>query len=180
MKWSVILCVLVALAASVPASAGERVAIGDDAPAWIGLAGADGASHGLEDLKASEVVVVVFTCNRCPVALAYEARFNRFAEDYAERGVSLVAINVNSGESLDEMRAHADEKGFKFAYLRDESQQIARDFGATCTPDIFVLDKDRKVAYMGSFDNKMTRPTTPFVRNAVDALLVGRQPENAV
>ncbi len=179
------LIALVALAVA-PAPAGKfnnaELSIGDAAPAWEGLPGTDGKEHSLAELKDAKAVVVVFTCNHCPVAIANEDRLIAFAKEYADKGVKVVAINVNNIEAdkMPAMKERAEEKGFNFAYLYDESQKIGRDFGATVTPHVFLLDGERKVAYMGAFDNNAmdaSRADEPYLKNAVDAVLSGNKVE---
>src|SRR5262245_47170410 len=128
---------------------------GDEAPAWVQLPGVDDKKHSLADLKDKSVVVVVFTWNSCPVAELYEDRIIAFAKKYSEK-VALVAINVNKIEAdrLPKMKDRAKEKGFEFPYLYDETQKISKRYGATYTPEFFVLDKDRKIAYLGAMDDK--------------------------
>lgn len=166
-------------AASAPEK--ETAAVGQPAPAWKNLAGVDDKQHSLADLKDAKAVVVVFTCNHCPVAVAYEDRLNQLAADYADKGVELVAINVSNIEAdkLPAMKERAQEKGFAFEYLYDPSQQIGRDFGAAVTPHAFVLDGDRNVVYIGAIDDNMQadKVTTNFVRDAVDAVLAGSKPQ---
>src|SRR5262245_45359491 len=117
------------VAADAPAAASEEkaagVAIGDPAPAWKDLVGVDDGTHSLSDLKDAKAVVVVFTCNHCPVAKAYEDRLIDLAADYGDKGVELVAINVNNmdADKLPAMKERAEEKGFKFDYLYDPTQQ---------------------------------------------------------
>lgn len=129
--------------------------VGDDAPAWTDLPGTDGETHSLADLAESQYVLVVFTCNSCPVAVKYEDRIIAFAKEHQDE-VAVVAINVNRVEedSLEKMKERAQEKEFPFAYLFDESQQIAKDFGATATPEFFLLSPKRKVLYMGAMDDE--------------------------
>ena len=156
--------------------------IGDKAPAWKKLPGVDGKEHSLEDLKKNEVVVVFFTCNSCPYAVDYEDRVLAFAKKHSGKDskVGLVAINVNLVEEdlPPAMKKKVEEKGFKFPYLFDESQQIAKDFGAGFTPEFFVLNKDRKVVYMGAFDDSPNadKVKTQHVENAVAAALAGKSP----
>ena len=154
-----------------------KVDVGDKAPGWQNLQGVDGKQHSLSDLKDAKLVVVVFTCNGCPVAQAYEERFNQLVSDYKDKGVEFVAINPN--DSLDEMKQRAEAEGLKFPYLRDESQEVSRSFGATVTPHLFILDQDREIAYMGAFDDNLdsSKAEKPYVRNAIDALLKGEEPE---
>lgn len=157
--------------------------IGDKAPEWNRLPGVDGKKHSLSDLKDRDVVVVVFTCNSCPYAVDYEDRLVSFASRHAEADsrVGLVAINVNTNpeDRLEEMTARAKARGFTFPYLYDETQDIARRFGAGATPEFFVLDKNRKVVYMGAMDDnpRASKVTRRYVDDAVQATLEGRMPE---
>jgi peroxiredoxin len=117
------------------------------------------------------------------VAQAYEDRLIELHAAYRKRGVELVAINVNNLEAdrLPAMKERAAEKGFKFTYLYDPSQAIGRAYGATVTPHAFVLDGQRKLAYVGAIDDDMNaaKAKTPYVRQALDAVLAGKQPEPA-
>src|SRR6059058_236076 len=110
------------------------VSIGDPAPAWTELPGVDGKAHSLSDLKNKDVVVVVFTCNSCPVAEGYEDRIIAFDKKYCgpDKKIALVAINANTipEDRLPAMRARAKEKGFRFPYLHDPTQKTAKDHGA--------------------------------------------------
>jgi peroxiredoxin len=170
-------CLLAGLPAAIAASSDAAIKIGVDAPAWSELEGADGKKHSLADVKDAKAVLVVFTCNHCPVAKAYEDRLVELYKDYHGQGVEIVAINVNNGESdkLPAMKERAKEKGFEFAYLYDPSQKIGRAFGATVTPHVFVLDGARKLAYMGAIDDNMKadKATKHYVRDALDAILAG-------
>lgn len=157
--------------------------IGAPAPSWSGLPGVDGKTHALADLKDKEVVVVVFTCNSCPIAVDYEDRIIAFAKKYttaADAKVGLVAINVNKvpADRLDKMKERAQQKGFNFPYLYDESQKIAQAYGAQFTPEFFVLDRDRKIAYMGAMDDKNNAKEVKenYLEAAVEALLKGKSP----
>ena len=157
------------------------VDIGDKPVAWKDLEGVDGKTHSLSDYKDAEVLVIAFTCNHCPVANAYEARFNEFAGAYKDKKVQFVAISVSDSDvdSLENMTERAKEKGYKFDYLQDLSQETARAYGALVTPHLYVLDRDRKIAYMGAFDNSMNpaKVEKHYVKDAVDALLKGKEPE---
>jgi peroxiredoxin len=151
--------------------------IGDAAPAFVAT-GVDGKEYSLEQIsKDSEVVVVAFTCNQCPVAVAYEDRFIEFNETYKDKKVTFIAINCNSRtENLDAMKQRAEEKGFNFIYAFDESGKTATNYGAKVTPELFVI-KDGKLAYHGSFDDKQKEPTKNYISTAVDSLLNGKTPE---
>jgi peroxiredoxin len=157
--------------------------IGDKAPAWTDLEGVDGKRHALSDLADKELVVVVFTCNSCPVATDYEDRILGFSKKFAGPSgkVGLVAINVNTlpEDRLPKMKERAEAKGFDFPYLYDETQQIGKAFGAAFTPEFFVLDRQRAVVYMGGMDDSSQ---TDMVKNnylepAVEAVLAGRSPK---
>jgi peroxiredoxin len=158
----------------------KKLAVGDAAPEWKELTGTDDKQHSLKDLAEAKAIVVVFTCNHCPVAKAYEERLVALADDYKDKGVEVVAINVNNNEAdkLPAMKERAEEKGFEFAYLYDPSQAIGRAFGATVTPHAFVLDGKRKVAYMGAIDDSQNPDNAKehYVRDAVDAILAGEAP----
>jgi len=171
------------LAAGARAGTFNKVlSLGDEAPGWENLAGTDDAEHSLADYKDAELIVVVFTCNHCPIATAYEDRLISIDQDYSEKGVRLVAINCNNGEAdrLPAMKERAEQKGFQFPYLYDPSQASGRAFGAMVTPDVFVLDRDRKVVYMGAVDDNFNSEddvTKPYLRSALDALLAGKSPD---
>lgn len=154
--------------------------IGDPAPVWTNLVGIDDEQHSLDNLSDAEAVAVVFTCNHCPVAVAYEDRLVQLANDYADRPFQLVAINVNNLEEdkLPAMKERAAEKGFQFPYLYDPSQEIGRAYGATVTPHVFLLKADRKVVYMGAIDDsqKAEKVVQHYLRDAIDAVLNGTTP----
>jgi peroxiredoxin len=173
------LCLLPAVALA--GEFNKTLSVGNAAPTWKDLPGTDGKKHSLAD-HAGKVVVVVFTCNSCPVAESYEDRVIAFAEKYKER-VAVVAINVNTipYDRLDAMKKRAANKKFPFEYLFDETQKIARDYGATFTPEFFVLTKDRKVAYMGAMDDKTKVDDVKerYLEAAVEAVLKGDKPAKA-
>jgi peroxiredoxin len=159
--------------------------IGDKAPEWTDLPGVDGKKHSLAEHKDKDVVVVVFTCNSCPVAQDYEDRIIAFAKKNAapESKVALVAICVNLVEEdrLSKLAERAKEKGFNFPYLYDESQKIGKAFGANYTPEFFVLDRNRKIAYMGAMDDHSppAEAKVSYLEKAVEAALKGGKPETS-
>ncbi|HVW39524.1 MAG TPA: thioredoxin family protein [Pirellulales bacterium] len=158
----------------------ETLSIGDQAPAWEDLPGVDGKKHSLGDIDA-ELVAVVFTCNSCPVATDYEDRIIALAKKHAApKKFAIVAINVNrvAEDSLPKMKERAEQKGFPFTYLFDESQQIAKDFGAAFTPEFFLLDKDRRVVYMGGMDDNSNPKLAKkqFLQDAIEAVSAGKKP----
>jgi len=180
-RFATALLVAAGMALASPALAGEfnkKVSIGDAAPAFTSLEGVDGKMHSLADYKDKDVLVVVITCNHCPVAVAYEDRIIAFAKKYASDAkskVGLVAINVNNldADKLPKMKERAKEKGFNFPYLYDASQKIGRELGASVTPEFFVLNKERKIVYMGAMDDNQNNPKVNYLEPAVEATLKG-------
>lgn len=155
--------------------------VGTAAPPFS-LPGVDGETRSLDSFSEAELLVVVFTCNHCPYAMASEDRLIELQRDYAGKGVQIVAINPNDAvnypdDSFEKMKERAADKGFNFPYLRDESQEVARAYDAACTPDIFVFDKDRKLVYNGRIDDNWKEPdkvTRNDLREVLDAALEGR------
>jgi peroxiredoxin len=151
------------------------------------LPGVDDRRHALEDYADKEAVAVVFTCNHCPYARAWEDRLIGIQTDYASRGVQLVAINANDAmkypdDSFPKMKERSEEKEFNFPYLYDESQEIARTYGAQRTPEIFLFDKGRTLRYHGTVDDNYDDPAAVknhYLREALEAVLAGQQPPNA-
>jgi peroxiredoxin len=156
-------------------------AIGDHAPTFV-LPDTEGITH---EPGGAPATVVVFTCNHCPYALAWHERIVAVARDYADRGVRVLAINSNDSEryprdSLQAMRARVEQGEFEgVPYLRDESQDVARAYGAETTPDVFVLDAGGLLRYRGAPDADYEEPTqnAAFLRAALDAVLDGRDPD---
>ena len=136
-------------------------------------------------VDGAPAAVVVFTCNHCPYALAWHERIQDVARDYADRGVRVLQINANDSvkyprDSIDAMRARVDAGEFDgVPYLRDESQDVARAWGAKVTPDVFVLDAEGTVRYRGAPDEDHGDPSAgaAWLRAALDAILDGRDPE---
>ncbi len=163
----------------------EVLSIGDKAPVWTDLPGIDDKKSSLADLADKEVIVVAFTCNSCSYAVEYEDRLNRFAKEFNRKDspVAVVAINVNkiADDSLPAMKKRAEEKSFAFPYLFDETQKIAKEYGANRTPEFFVLDKERKVVYMGAMDDSTdpSKVTKRYVEEAVQAALRRENPKTS-
>ncbi len=147
------------------------------------LPGVDGKHHTLANFKDAKLLVVAFTCNHCPFVIGCEDRLNRFFADYAPRGVAMACINSNETEghptdSFEHMVQRARDRQFKFAYLRDETQEVALAYGALRTPHFYLFDADRKLRYTGRMDDNPRNPgkeTTHELRDAVDSLLDGRE-----
>jgi peroxiredoxin len=167
------------------------LAIGSPAPDFE-LPGVDGAIHRLSDYSTSAVLVVIFTCNHCPIAQMYERRIAQLAADYKDRSVSVVAIEPNDpkaitideldssdmSDSLEEMKIRAQYKHLNYPYLYDgETQSVTDAYGPQATPHAFVFDRDRRLRYEGRVDNSYRSElvTTHEVRDAIDALLAHRE-----
>jgi peroxiredoxin len=161
----------------------RKLNIGDSAPDWKDLTGTDDKLHSLADLKEKQIVVMCFTCNSCLYAVDYEDRMIAMQKKYSNdaRGIVLIAINANRkpSESLEKMKERAKEKAFPFAYLIDETQQVADAYGANFTPEFFVLNRDRKIVFIGAMDDKMDESlaSVPYVELAIAAALEGQLPE---
>jgi len=167
------------------ASAGKfnrQLSVGDIAPAWESLPGVDDARHSFKDLRDAKLAAVVFACNHCPIMKSYEPILIDLQKQYADRGVRVVAISCSlyEGDLLPAMKERAKTAGWNFPYLHDESQKIGRAYGATATPQVFVLQPNRTLVYTGAIDNGMGKPSQAdkhYLRDALDALLAGREPE---
>ena len=157
---------------------------GDIAPDFE-LPATDGTAYS-PATTAGQPTVVIFTCNHCPYALAWHDRLNDVALDYEPKGVAFLAINSNDAEryprdSFDAMKARYDADPWPMPYLHDESQDIAHAYGAKTTPDVFVLDAERRLIYRGAPDGDHNDPNqnAAWLRDALDALLQGTAPERA-
>jgi peroxiredoxin len=151
------------------------------------LKGTDGTTHRTEAYAGAPVFGVIFHCNHCPYAQAWEERLIAIQRDYAARGVRLVLINANDPEKYPaddfaHMTARAAEKNYPFPYLFDESQEVARAYGATRTPEVFLFDRQGVLRYHGAPDDNYEDPEAvrhPYLRDAIDALLAGTAPATA-
>ena len=167
------------------------LAVGSPAPNFE-LPGIDGAIHRLSDYSASPVLVVIFTCNHCPIAQMYERRIAQLNADYGDRGVRVVAIEPNDpkairideldssdiSDSLEEMKVRAEYKQLTYPYLYDgETQSVTTAYGPQATPQAFVFDSDRRLRYEGRVDNSYRAElvTTHEVRDAIEAVLAHRE-----
>ncbi|MCP4456916.1 MAG: thioredoxin family protein [Cytophagales bacterium] len=151
------------------------------------LKNVDGKMVSLADYKSAKGFIVIFTCNTCPFAQAYEQRIIDLDKKYASKGFPVIAINPNDvermpGDSMKEMLKRSNEKGYTFSYLRDDSQEIARAFGATKTPYTYLLNKTGgkyKVEFIGAIDdnpNDSDNVDQTYVEDAINALLGGKSP----
>ena len=150
------------------------------------LPNVDGKMVSLSDYKDAKGFIVIFTCNTCPYAQAYEDRIIELDKKYAAKGYPVIAIMPNNpkskpGDSMEAMQAKSKEKGFTFPYLMDEGQKIYPQYGATKTPHVYVLEKTKKgnqVKYIGAIDDNYQDADAvkaKYVENAVDALLSGKE-----
>ncbi|WP_162340867.1 thioredoxin family protein [Cyclobacterium salsum] len=146
----------------------------------------DGSQVSLDGLENNQGAIVIFSCNTCPYVQAYEDRMIELHQRYAPKGYPIIAINSNDsavspGDSFDAMKKRAQEKGFPFAYSYDESQEVIKTYGATRTPQAYLLEKqgdEYLVRYIGAIDNNYQDAASvsePYLANAVDALLEGSE-----
>jgi thiol-disulfide isomerase/thioredoxin len=166
--------------------------LGSPAPDFE-LPGVDGRTHALRDFAKAKVLVVIFTCNHCPTAQAYEERIKKLVAEYRPRGVAFVAINPNHAESvrLDElgytdlddtfasMKIRAKDRKFNFPYLDDgPTEAVTRKYGPVATPHVFIFDAARKLRFQGRIDDSEREDLvrSADTRNAIDALLAGKEP----
>jgi thiol-disulfide isomerase/thioredoxin len=173
----------------------RTLAIGARAPDFR-LEGVDGRSWGLTDFDRYKVLVVVFSCNHCPTAQAYEDRLIRLCLDYQAKGVGLVMISPNSpkalnlaemgytdvGDTLEEMKIRAKDKKFPFPYLYDgDDQKVSLAYGPVATPHVFIFDEERRLQYAGRVDGqeKPGAGNGEDLRNSLDAVLAGKKPSPA-
>ncbi len=148
------------------------------------LPGVDEEEHSLADYTDKKIIVVIFSCNHCPYVQAWEDRMIQIQQDYAGRGVQIVAISSNDAQkypddSFEQMQARAEVRGFNFPYLYDESQEVARLYGAERTPEVFVFDPARVLRYHGAIDDNYDDPAgvkQPYLRDAMEAVLAGQDP----
>lgn len=168
----------------------EVLPIGASAPAFS-LPGTDGKTYTLDDFREAAVLVIVFTCNHCPTAQAYEDRIKQLVTDYSGRKVAVIAISPNDplsvrldemgytdlGDSFADMKLRAEDKQFNFPYLYDgETSAVSMQYGPQATPHVFIFDQDRKLRYTGRIDDgeKPGTAKTHDARNSIEALLNGK------
>ena len=168
----------------------KTLQIGAPAPDFE-LPGVDGKTHRLADFADAKVLAVIFTCNHCPTAQAYEERLIKLHADYKDRGVALVAISPNDakavrldelgytdlGDSLEDMKIRAKDAGFKFPYLYDgDNQKVSAEYGVLATPHVYIFDAARKLRYVGRIDDSDIKEVKSHdARNAIEALLAGKR-----
>ena len=164
----------------------QKLKPGQKAPVFQ-LCNVDGKIRSSTDYSWANVLVVIFMCNHCPYVLSKIQAIKKLHEQYTLRNVAFVAINSNNHpdypqDSFENMKKFASENHIKFDYLFDDTQKTAKDYGATCTPDVFVFDADQLLAYHGRIDDARTpeaMPTTHDLVDVLDSLLVGSLPRSA-
>lgn len=139
------------------------------------LPAVDGKTYSLKDFPANKPLVVMFICNHCPYVQAIENRLIQLGHDLKEQNVPVIGICSNDAkshpeDSFENLKKRAEEKAYPFIYLHDESQNAARDFGAVCTPDFFVYDKNHKLAYRGRLDDNWKDPNKVTKRELYEAV----------
>jgi peroxiredoxin len=180
-SWTSML-ILLAMGSFTASGAGYRVG---DKVTDFKLKNVDGKMVSLADYSAAKGFIVVFTCNHCPFAQAYEQRIIELDKKFAAKGYPVIAVNPNDKDivpedSYEEMQARAKEKNYPFPYVYDESQEMARTYGATRTPHVYILQKDGSslvVKYIGAIDDNTDDPSavkTRYVENALGELLQGK------
>ncbi len=162
----------------------DQLKIGDKAPKTdVKMQSVDGAKASLAELAKKNGLCVIFSCNTCPYVIGWEDRYNEIEAACAKNNIGFVLVNSNEAkrngdDSLDEMKAHAKEKGYgKYAYVVDENHVVADAFGATKTPDVFLFNAEMKLAYKGAIDDNMKQKDSvkePYLKNAIEAMVAGK------
>lgn len=156
--------------------------LGTKAPDFS-LPNVDGKQVSLSDFDGAPALLVVFMCNHCPYVIHVAPALARLAKEYQQRGVAVVGINANDAsshpaDSPEQMVHEVENRGYTFPYLYDESQAVAKAYHAACTPDFYVFDKDRRLAYRGQMDSSRPNSDKPLtgqdLRAALDAVLAGK------
>ena len=155
--------------------------IGYTAPDF-NLLSVDGNKYSLQSFPEKKAILVVFSCNHCPYVQAYENRIIQIQKDYSEK-LQVIAINSNDDseypdDSLENMKERAQNKHFNFPYLRDDTQEVAKAYDATHTPEIFLFNQERKMVFHGKIDDNWQEPASVkanYLRNAIDELLAGKE-----
>lgn len=167
------------------ADAGGPLALGAKAPlASTKMKNVDGKLVSIADVSGKAGTLVVFTCNHCPFAKAWEERIVDLANGYSQKGIGVILVNANdpakyAEDGISEMQTHAKTRGMKVPYVVDETSAVARAFGATVTPEAFLFDKGGKLAYHGTIDDNHKEPAkvqSRYLKDALDAVAVGKAP----
>jgi peroxiredoxin len=158
--------------------------LGTKAPDFS-LTNVDGRTVSLSDFDGKPALLVIFMCNHCPFVKHLAGALAKFADEYMKKGVAVVGVNSNDvatypADSPEQMVREAEERGYSFPYLYDETQEVAKAYHAACTPDFFLFDRERRLVYRGQFDSSRPDSGIPItgadLRAAVDAVLAGKKP----
>jgi thiol-disulfide isomerase/thioredoxin len=161
----------------------NMIPLGSKAPSFSLPDAVSGRTFSLEELASEKATVVMFICNHCPFVKHVQEQLVQLAQDYQAQGVSFIAINSNDAEaypddSPEKMKEVAEALGYPFPYLFDETQAVARDYRAACTPDFYLFDGERKLAYRGQLDDSRPENGIPVtgqsLRDALDRVLEGK------
>ena len=162
------------------------LALGTTAPDFS-LVNVDGKIVSLSDCQGAPALLVIFMCNHCPFVIHVADGLAQLAREYSERGVAIVGINSNDvanypADSPEQMVAEAEERGYMFPYLYDETQEVAKAYQAACTPDFYLFDAEQKLVYRGQMDASRPDSGIPVtgedLRQALDAVLAGQAPSS--
>lgn len=148
------------------------------------LPGIDGRNHAFSEYADNDAIVLIFSCNHCPYVQAWEDRIIDIQTDYNDKGVQIIAINANDekkypDDSFAKMKERSRNKGFNFIYLRDETQEVARSYGAERTPEVFLFDQQGKLQYHGAIDDNFRESKEVkqhYLRDALNSVLKGETP----
>jgi peroxiredoxin len=188
---SIGLAVTIALATAAAGARAEgagALALGSKAPlATTKMKNVDGKMLAIADVTGKAGTLVVFTCNHCPFAKAWEERIVELANTYSKKGIGVILVNANdptkyTEDGFAEMQAHAKARGLQAPYVIDETSAVARAFGATVTPEAFLFDKGGKLAYHGTVDDNHKDPASVksrYLKDALDAVAAGKAPAQA-
>ena len=167
----------------------EQLSIGDKAPkAELKMTNVDGKAISLNDLKKKNGLCVIYSCNTCPWVIAWEDRYNELYKECEANDIGFVLVNSNEAkregaDSMEEMQAHAKEKGYaNFAYVVDENHVLADAFGATKTPDVFLFNGNLELAYKGAIDDNSKNKDgvdEPYLKKAIEAVAAGKKVDPA-
>jgi peroxiredoxin len=158
--------------------------LGTKAPDFS-LVNVDGRTVSLADVSNEPALLVIFMCNHCPFVKHLADALAQFSADYMAKSVAVVGINSNDvanypADSPEQMVREAEERGYRFPYLYDATQEVAKAYRAACTPDFFLFDRDRRLVYRGQFDDSRPDNGKPItgadLRAAIDAVLAGKKP----
>jgi thiol-disulfide isomerase/thioredoxin len=179
--------VLIAVGAARAGESTGGLALGSKVPASVAktkMKNVDGKMLSIADLTGKAGTLVVFTCNHCPFAKAWEERIVELGNTYAGKGIGVVLVNANDpgmhpDDGYEEMQARAKSRGMKIPYVVDDASAVARAFGASVTPEAFLFDKAGKLAYHGTIDDNRNEPdkvTARYLKDALDAVVAGKKP----